>query len=190
MTHIAIASRPAFRRTANLSRRALVSELKQSWPLPKGSDAKLFNSAPWRACLERLWLSLLPFFGIPMTTSPVLLPNSTKLASAEQIVQTFIAIFSCDAKDSPTTLTPGKPYVAQTPPSLLQRLREHPEDAEAWQRFDSLYRPLLQTWLRRYSIRPQDADDLVQQVLEVVVREMPHFHYDAQKGKFRSWLRG
>ncbi len=80
--------------------------------------------------------------------------------------------------------------MAQTPPSLLQRLHEHPEDGEAWNRFDSLYRPLLQTWLRRYSIRPQDADDLVQQVLEVVVREMPNFHYDAEKGKFRGWLRG
>lgn len=80
--------------------------------------------------------------------------------------------------------------MAQTPPSLLQRLREHPDDGEAWQRFDSLYRPLLQTWLRRYSVRPQDADDLVQQVLEVVVREMPNFHYDAEKGKFRGWLRG
>lgn len=80
--------------------------------------------------------------------------------------------------------------MAQTPPSLLQRLHEHPNDTDAWQQFDSLYRPLLQTWLRRYSVRPQDADDLVQQVLEVVVREMPHFHYDAQKGKFRGWLRG
>ncbi len=80
--------------------------------------------------------------------------------------------------------------MAQTPPSLLQRLREHPDDGEAWNRFDSLYRPLLQTWLRRYSIRPQDGDDLVQQVLEVVIREMPEFHYDAEKGKFRGWLRG
>lgn len=80
--------------------------------------------------------------------------------------------------------------VAQTPPSLLNRLRQHPGDGEAWQRFDALYRPLLLTWVRRYSIQPQDADDLVQQVLEVVLQEMPHFHYDAQKGSFRGWLRG
>ena len=80
--------------------------------------------------------------------------------------------------------------MAQTPPSLLNRLREHPDDAEAWQHFDAVYRPLLLTWVRRYSIRPQDADDLVQQVLEVVLQEMPHFHYDSQKGRFRGWLRG
>lgn len=79
--------------------------------------------------------------------------------------------------------------VAQTPPSLLNRLREHPDDADAWRRFDDLYRPLLQTWLRRYAVQPQDADDLVQQVLEVVVREMPGFHYEPAKGRYRAWLR-
>ncbi len=78
---------------------------------------------------------------------------------------------------------------AQTALSLLTQLREHPEDSEAWRRFDTLYRPLLLAWLRRYSLQPQDADDLVQQVLEVVVREMPNFDYDPKKGKFRGWLR-
>src|SRR5262249_4326790 len=57
-------------------------------------------------------------------------------------------------------------------------------------RFDDLYRPLLLTWLRRYSVRPQDADDLAQEVLEVVVREMPRFVYEPDKGTFRGWLRG
>ena len=80
--------------------------------------------------------------------------------------------------------------MAQTPQSLLNRLREHPGDAQAWRRFDALYRPLLLTWLRRYSIQAQDADDLVQQVFVVVLREMPHFHYNPQEGRFRGWLRG
>jgi hypothetical protein len=53
---------------------------------------------------------------------------------------------------------------------LLQRLREHPDDAEAWRHFDTRYRPVLQTWLRRYGLQPHDADDLVQQVLAVAVR--------------------
>ena len=79
--------------------------------------------------------------------------------------------------------------MAQTPPSLLKRLHEYPTDTGAWTRFDHLYRPLLLAWLRRSCVRHQDADDLVQQVLEVVVREMPHFQYDPQKGRFRNWLR-
>ena len=75
-----------------------------------------------------------------------------------------------------------------TSSDLLHRLRRHPEDAQAWQQFDAFYRSLLLSWLRRYSIQPQDADDLIQQVLEVVVREMDH--YDPKKGSFYGWLRG
>jgi len=74
--------------------------------------------------------------------------------------------------------------MAQTPPSLLNRLREHPDDVEGWQRFDALYRPLLQTWLRRY--QSSDVDDLVQDILQTVVEKMPGFHYEPAKGQFRT----
>jgi RNA polymerase sigma factor (sigma-70 family) len=74
-------------------------------------------------------------------------------------------------------------------PDLINRLRERPDDAAAWQRFDTLYRPMLRDWLRRYCLQPHDADDLVQQALEVVVRELPHFEYEPRKGMFPAWLR-
>jgi RNA polymerase sigma-70 factor (ECF subfamily) len=122
-------------------------------------------------------------------TTFLLLPISVGLARFEQ-AQILVALPSSTLLNQMHSFLAGNSPMAQTPPSLLQRLREHPDDGEAWNRFDSLYRPLLQTWLRRYSIRPQDADDLVQKVLEVVLREMPNFHYDAEKGKFRGWLRG
>jgi RNA polymerase sigma-70 factor (ECF subfamily) len=72
---------------------------------------------------------------------------------------------------------------------LLKRLRLHPGDEEAWRRFDALYRPLLEAWLRRQRLQTPDIEDLVQQVLEVVVRELPSFQYDPAKGRFRGWLR-
>lgn len=77
----------------------------------------------------------------------------------------------------------------ETPPSLLQRLREHPDDAEAWRRFDQLYRPLLESWLTRHGIQNADRHDLTQEILSAVVREMPAFVYDPSRGKFRAWLR-
>jgi RNA polymerase sigma-70 factor (ECF subfamily) len=80
--------------------------------------------------------------------------------------------------------------VDSTSPSLLDRLRQQPGDEAAWRRFDSLYRPLLKAWLRQYALQEQDVDDLVQQVLEVLVRELPQFRYDPAKGRFRAWLRG
>jgi RNA polymerase sigma-70 factor (ECF subfamily) len=76
-----------------------------------------------------------------------------------------------------------------TPPSLLHRLREAPEDTDAWRRFDNIYRPLLGGWLRGYSLQLHDADDLVQEILRAVANELPRFQYDPARGHFRGWLR-
>jgi RNA polymerase sigma-70 factor (ECF subfamily) len=76
----------------------------------------------------------------------------------------------------------------ETSPSLLERLRAGP-DAEAWRRLVELYTPLLHAWLRRYFLQQTDADDLVQEVLGTLVRELPAFQYDPARGAFRSWLR-
>jgi RNA polymerase sigma-70 factor (ECF subfamily) len=38
-------------------------------------------------------------------------------------------------------------------------------------------------------VQSSDADDLVQEVLAVVVRELPHFEHNHRPGAFRNWLR-
>jgi RNA polymerase sigma-70 factor (ECF subfamily) len=78
--------------------------------------------------------------------------------------------------------------MAETSFSLLERLRVQP-DAAAWKRLVDLYTPLIHGWLRRHFVLPQDADDLVQDVLSVVVRELPAFQHNQRPGAFRSWLR-
>jgi RNA polymerase sigma-70 factor (ECF subfamily) len=75
-----------------------------------------------------------------------------------------------------------------TPHSLLQRLRENP-DEDGWKRLVDLYAPLLQRWLAQTGIAGPDADDLLQEVFVSVVREMPSFHHNQRRGAFRSWLR-
>ena len=77
----------------------------------------------------------------------------------------------------------------QTPVSLLHRLREAAPDSDAWRQFDAIYRPLLTGWLRRYALQAHDADDLVQEILQAVAGELPHFHYNATRGSFHGWLR-
>jgi RNA polymerase sigma-70 factor (ECF subfamily) len=72
---------------------------------------------------------------------------------------------------------------------LLHRLREQPDDADAWRRFDDIYRPLLTRWLLPYALQPHDAEDLVQDILQAVAGELPRFHYDPARGRFRGWLR-
>jgi RNA polymerase sigma-70 factor (ECF subfamily) len=76
----------------------------------------------------------------------------------------------------------------QTSVSLLEKLRQ-PGDQEAWDRLVGLYAPLLKQWLRSFDVQEADAEDLVQDVLAVVVRESPQFVKSDQAGAFRSWLR-
>jgi RNA polymerase sigma-70 factor (ECF subfamily) len=76
----------------------------------------------------------------------------------------------------------------ETSVSLLDRLRDKPDEA-AWQRLVDIYTPLIRGWLRRYATLQQDADDVVQEVLAVVVRRLPEFHREPRTGAFRRWLR-
>jgi RNA polymerase sigma-70 factor (ECF subfamily) len=75
-----------------------------------------------------------------------------------------------------------------TPISLLERLRLRP-DAASWRRLVDLYTPLIRAWLRRHALQDPDADDLTQDVLGVLVRELPNFRHDLRRGAFRRWLR-
>jgi RNA polymerase sigma-70 factor (ECF subfamily) len=75
----------------------------------------------------------------------------------------------------------------ETSVSLLERLSGRPTDAD-WQRLHELYQPLLRTWLARAGVPAADADDLVQEVLLVVFREVGGFDRK-RPGAFRAWLR-
>ena len=72
-----------------------------------------------------------------------------------------------------------------TPPSLLEQVRR-PDDQQAWRRFVDLYTPLLFSSARRVGLTELDAADLVQDVFTLLVRKLPEFQYDRNKG-FRAW---
>lgn len=71
--------------------------------------------------------------------------------------------------------------------SLLQRLQQPAAEAD-WNRFVQLYTPLLHYWAWRVGLRAEEAADLVQDVLLLLVKKLPEFRYEAQ-GSFRGWLR-
>ena len=78
--------------------------------------------------------------------------------------------------------------MATTSASLLERLRRpHPADGD-WRRLHDLYAPLVRRWLAATPGLAQDRDDLCQEVLSVLVREVPAFDR-ARCGSFRAWLR-
>jgi RNA polymerase sigma-70 factor (ECF subfamily) len=71
--------------------------------------------------------------------------------------------------------------------SLLQRGKEGEETA--WRAIVALYQPLIHAWLVKQNIALQEADDLTQDVLAVIVRELPRFEHPGKPGAFRGWLR-
>lgn len=74
-----------------------------------------------------------------------------------------------------------------TSASLLDRLQSCPDEA-SWRRLDDLYRPMIRRWLQRDPSLGNDLDDLVQEVMSVLVRELPAFRR-RRAGSFRRWLR-
>jgi RNA polymerase sigma-70 factor (ECF subfamily) len=70
---------------------------------------------------------------------------------------------------------------------LLEQLRQ-PQAAEAWARFVALYRPLMLLWAGRLGLRHEDAEDLVQEVLALLVVKLPEFRHE-EGLSFRAWLR-
>jgi RNA polymerase sigma-70 factor (ECF subfamily) len=76
----------------------------------------------------------------------------------------------------------------ETSLSLLEVLAGTPGEDD-WQRLHDLYQPLLRSWLARAGVPDVDADDLIQDVLLVVFREVKDFTRQ-HPGSFRAWLRG
>jgi len=72
--------------------------------------------------------------------------------------------------------------------SLLYRIRNQ-SDTDAWDEFAELYYALVHRWLRGQGVQPQDADDIVQEVMAYVSREIGSFDHNGRTGAFRHWLR-
>ena len=75
-----------------------------------------------------------------------------------------------------------------TSPTLLGRLGQSPTDELAWQDFERTYGELIQRWCRGFGMQASDADDVTQDVLLALSKQMHRFRYDPT-GRFRSWLK-
>ena len=72
--------------------------------------------------------------------------------------------------------------------SLLDRLKSVRPDGSDWGRLQEIYRPLVLGWLARVPGLGDEAEDLAQEVLVILVREVPRFDR-RREGSFRAWLR-
>ena len=75
-----------------------------------------------------------------------------------------------------------------TSKSLLAKASDRSDQA-AWRRLTELYSPLVQKWVRPHVAQRADAEDVVQEVLTTLVRELSGFDHNQRPGAFRAWLR-
>lgn len=76
----------------------------------------------------------------------------------------------------------------ETSISLLKRIAEDGKDDD-WQQLIKIYRPFMYQRISTYPLLINQAEDIVQEVLMVLVRELPTFQHQ-RSGSFRTFLRG
>ena len=71
--------------------------------------------------------------------------------------------------------------------TLLSRLREW-DDQESWKQFFQNYWKLIYGVATRAGLSETEAQDVVQDTIVCVARQIPNFRYDPAQGSFKSWL--
>jgi RNA polymerase sigma factor (sigma-70 family) len=74
-----------------------------------------------------------------------------------------------------------------TNPSMLGRLRIVPVDQQAWVSFVDRYGPSIHSWCCEWGLDFEDAAEVTQRVLNILVVRLREFEYDPHKS-FRKWL--
>jgi RNA polymerase sigma factor (sigma-70 family) len=74
-----------------------------------------------------------------------------------------------------------------TRPSLLQRLQEG-GDGQSWQEFGDLYGGLIRRYVRKAGLTEAEAQEVVQETMISVARNLPEFRYDPAVASFKTWL--
>lgn len=78
-------------------------------------------------------------------------------------------------------------HILPTRQSLLSRLKDW-NDQDSWRDFFELYWRLIYDVARKSGLSESDAQDVVQETIVAVARQMPEFRYDPTRGRFKSWL--
>src|SRR6059036_2366590 len=71
--------------------------------------------------------------------------------------------------------------------SLLQRLKNW-DDQESWRDFFDTYSRIIYTVAVKAGFNDPEAQDIVQETIIGVAKEMPSFNYDPAIGSFKAWL--
>src|SRR5580765_3000440 len=82
--------------------------------------------------------------------------------------------------------TPSEEFIP-TRRSLLSRLKNW-DDQQSWKTFFDTYWKMLYSVSRRSGLSDAEAQDVVQETIIAVAKQMPEFKYDPALGSFKGWL--
>jgi RNA polymerase sigma-70 factor (ECF subfamily) len=71
--------------------------------------------------------------------------------------------------------------------TLLKRLKDWRDDA-SWRDFFEIYWKLIYGIAIKGGLTKEEAQDVVQETMFTVAKQMPNFKYDRKTGSFKSWL--
>ena len=80
-----------------------------------------------------------------------------------------------------------QPEFIPTRESLLSRLKDW-DDAESWREFFDRYWRLIYSVARKSGLTEMESQEVVQETLITVSRNIPDFKYNRKEGSFKSWL--
>ncbi len=81
----------------------------------------------------------------------------------------------------------GAPDTIPTRWSLIQRLKDW-DDQESWREFFETYWRLIYDTAIRAGLQDVEAQEVVQETVITVAREMKRFQADPERGSFKGWL--
>ncbi|MEO1615218.1 MAG: sigma-70 family RNA polymerase sigma factor [Planctomycetota bacterium] len=93
----------------------------------------------------------------------------------------------CRMSPGDTLLETALQEFPETSDSLIAQVRD-PNDREAWERFEQIYRPVIFRIARRCGLQHSDSLDLVQQVLLSVSAAIGRYESTESGPPFRHWL--
>jgi RNA polymerase sigma-70 factor, ECF subfamily len=82
---------------------------------------------------------------------------------------------------------PGRIPSTETSSTLLIKVRDK-GDAESWRAFVAIYEPLIISYCRKRGLADHDARDVAQEVFVRLLRALPTFELNRDRGRFRTWL--
>jgi RNA polymerase sigma-70 factor (ECF subfamily) len=83
---------------------------------------------------------------------------------------------------------PFSTFESPTRATLIARVRDL-KDQQAWDEFVVIYGPFIYRICRRAGLDESDAEDTTQEVFSCVLKAIPEFEYERERGGFRAWLK-